>query len=177
MKASLAVLLVLLQLTALPVYAAFYQWTDEKGVVHLTDDRDKIPRKYRGRVKELQLPENAAPAPAPAPAPAAAPQPAPQPSEQLSRPGGQDQSWWRGRFAALRGELKSLEDALPQKQEKLSELRRERRIYTRARDRVAVNAMNAEIAADEVRISELRRQLEELEQEAARAGVPAEWRR
>jgi len=181
MKASSLVLLVLLQLTALPVYAAFYQWTDDQGVVHFTDDRDKIPKQYRNRAKEPRIPKGTAPAPARAPAPAPAPQPAPELSpqvlEQLARPGGHDESWWRGRFAALRRELKGLEDGLLQKQEKLIELRRERRIYSRTRDREAVNAMDAEITGDEVRIAQLRRQLEELELDAAKAGVPAEWRR
>lgn len=178
MKASSLVLLVLLQLTALPVYAAFYQWTDDKGVVHFTDDRNKIPKQYRSRAKEPRIPKGTAPAPARAPAPAPAPQPvSPQLLEQLARPGGHDQSWWRGRFAALRRELKTFEDGLPRKQEKLIELRRERRIYTRTRDREAVNAMDAEITADEVRIARLRQQLEELELDAAKAGVPAEWRR
>lgn len=177
MKASSLILLVLLQLTALPVYAAFYQWTDDQGVVHFTDDRDKIPKQYRNRAKEPRIPKGTAPAPAPAPAPQPAPELSPQVLEQLARPGGHDESWWRGRFAALRRELKGLEDSLPLKQEKLVELRRERRIYFRTRDREAVNAMDAEITGVELRIAQLRRQLEELELDAAKAGVPAEWRR
>lgn len=187
MKALWPVLLVLLQLTPLPVYADFFQWTDDKGVVHLTDDRNKIPKKYKNRVKEPHIPKTPAPVPAPArapmpapataPASAAEPQPAPRLQEELARPGGHDESWWRGRFAGLREQIKAIEEALPQKQAKLVELRRERRIYTRSRDREAVNAMDAEIAADEVRINQLRQELEELELEAAKAAVPVEWRR
>jgi uncharacterized protein YukE len=33
-----------------------YQWTDDKGVVYITDDRDKIPKAYRD--KALKLPQS-----------------------------------------------------------------------------------------------------------------------
>ena len=42
---------------------------------------------------------------------------------------------------------------------------------------MAVNAMQAEISADEARLSELLNQSAALEREATSAGVPAEWRR
>ena len=92
-------------------------------------------------------------------------------------PEGHGESWWRKRFALLREELQALESGLSQKQTQLVQLRRKRAIYVRARDREAVNAMQAEIAADEVRIAELLNQLAALELEATREGVPAEWRR
>jgi predicted nucleic acid-binding Zn-ribbon protein len=85
--------------------------------------------------------------------------------------------WWRQRFAALRSELKALQDGVAQKQTRLVELRRERRIYTRARDREAVNLLTDEISADEVRINQVMKQIDELEQDATRAAVPMEWRR
>lgn len=66
---------------------------------------------------------------------------------------------------------------MAQKQLRLDELRRERRIFTRARDREAVNLMAAEISQDEVRINELLIRIDELEQQATRAAVPMEWRR
>jgi DNA repair exonuclease SbcCD ATPase subunit len=30
-----------------------YQWTDDKGVVHITDDRDKVPKAYRDKALKL----------------------------------------------------------------------------------------------------------------------------
>ena len=176
MKAVLFALFLLLQAPAPPAHAAFYQWTDGKGVVHLTDDLDTIPKRYRDRAKTLKsLPKG----PAPAGPAATAPRPPspPQETKPQPSPGGHPELWWRQRFASLRGEIKTLEDALPQKEAKLVELRRQRAIFTRARDREAVNAMAAEISSDEARLFELRKEVEALEQEASRAGVPPEWRR
>ncbi len=51
-----------------------YEWTDDKGVVHLTDDPGQVPRKYRGnslkksaepRREEGEKPEGGAVRPAP----------------------------------------------------------------------------------------------------------------
>lgn len=37
-----------------------YRWTDEKGVVHFTDDASKIPEPYSGRVGRIEIPEEMA---------------------------------------------------------------------------------------------------------------------
>lgn len=176
MKLVIPVLLLLI-LSAVPrVYAAFYQWTDDDGVIHLTDSRKKIPKKYQKKAKELNPPGNSAPA-APAASAPKGPEELPPAAAAPPTPGGHPESWWRERFASLRSELKTLQEGLPLKEVRLAELRRERRIYFRARDREAVNEMEAAISADEVRIAEVTRELETLEAEAARSGVPAEWRR
>jgi len=68
-----ALCILMLSLLILPcANAAFYQWTDEAGVVHMTDDPDKVPKQYRDKARRLQLPDSP-PAPAAAPAPQAAP--------------------------------------------------------------------------------------------------------
>lgn len=177
MRFALLVLLVVLSSAASFAQAAFYEWIDADGVVHITDNRNKIPKKYQPKARRLELPEELGPAMAAPPAPQAPTQPPTRASGPQTEPGGHTQMWWRERFASLRSELEKLQGALPQKEAKLVELRRQRVIFTRARDREAVNAMESEISADEARITELRSQIEALDQEAARAGVPAEWRR
>jgi len=155
--------------------AAFYQWLDAQGVTHFTDNPERIPAKYRSHVKELQLADEPAQAPAPqtqAPAQVAAPRPVPHAVEY----GGHGEGWWRSRYASLRQELKGLEDGLAGKQARLSELRRKRVVYMRAQDREAVNSMQAEISTGELRISELQKDLADLERRATEAGVPSEWR-
>ena len=174
MKTTLFVLLILFHCAPGLSHAAFFQWSDQDGVVHLTDDPKKIPKIYRDKAKRVEIPdpprrpENAAPAPQAAPQ-ASAPEP--------PAPGGHDERWWRNRFAALRQELETVQDARARKEEKLVLLQRERRIYHRTRDRKAVNDMQAALTADEFRIGELLSRLAELELEATRAGVPAEWLR
>lgn len=174
-KAYVPVLLVLLQAAALPARADFYQWTDAQGVIHLSNDRDNIPGKYRKRARRVQ--DAAPPAVSPKPAggdPGAAPA---EPAGQPILPGGHPESWWRERYFALRSDIAALEQGLPGKRVRLLEVQRERRIFMRARDREAANALESEIGRDETRIVELNKMLDALEAEAARAGVPLEWRR
>ena len=170
MKTASLVVLLLLPLLASPTQAAVFQWIDDAGVVHFTDDAKSIPAKYRSKTRTLELPE-AAPA-------GASQQPAPQlPEPRAAFAGGHSEGWWRQRFAALKGEVKLLQDGLQTKQAKLVELRRARTIYQRGRDREAINALEAEMAADEKRIADLLKQLDVLDQEATRQAVPGEWRR
>ena len=174
MKTAFIVLLMLFHLVPPCANAYFYQWTDAGGVVHLTDDLDKIPKPYQNKAKRLDVPDQAKPPKGGAPVPQAAPRAsAPKPPT----PGGHDESWWRGRMNALRSDLKALQSARSQKEDQLIKLQRERRIFQRSRDREAVNAMQAKVSADEARISALLNQIDLLESEAARAGVPAEWLR
>jgi len=55
---SLAVALVFLALAALPALAQLYTWTDEKGVVHMTDRKDKVPA---GKGTEIKTPSSSVP--------------------------------------------------------------------------------------------------------------------
>ena len=116
MKSTLFFVVLLLQLYATPVQAAYYQWVDEAGVTHFTDDPDSIPSRYQKRAKKLALPDEPAPARAApgaqAPAPLAAPEGA---APARGSFGGHGEQWWRDRFAALRDEERALLAALPAK--------------------------------------------------------------
>jgi hypothetical protein len=155
--------------------ADFYQWTDAQGVVHLTDDRRKIPKRYQGKAERLDVPDTPS-KPAAAPEPRAA-SPAPEAQSRPPAPAGRDEAWWRGRYNTLRAELKMLQDARAQKEQRLVKLRRERAIFQRARDREAMNLLQGQINSDEARISQVLARLSDLEAEATRAAVPNEWRR
>ena len=76
-----------------PVYAGpIYKWTDEKGVVHFSDDLGKVPPAYRNRVEtekweDIQKPE------APPPAPPKTPL---QKGEEVRTDNyGQDEAYWK----------------------------------------------------------------------------------
>jgi hypothetical protein len=45
-------------------WATVYQWTDSQGIVHMTDDPDKVPAKYRKvlKTREMDTRENVLPA-------------------------------------------------------------------------------------------------------------------
>jgi uncharacterized protein DUF4124 len=155
---------------------ATYEWTDDAGVVHFTDDKGNIPQKFLKKVKELNTgsDENVQ-APA-APAPQSTPPEASSPARGATLYGGYGERYWRTRFATLRGEIKSLEDSLPAMQNDLDKLRRKRVVYGRASDRVAVEKAAQAIAKNEERLKELQEQLKNLDNEASQADVPSEWR-
>jgi hypothetical protein len=158
--------------------AALYQWKDDRGVINFTDNPDSIPAKYRKRVKkrpsiniedaesagqqeEGESPQVAEPAPT---------------YENQALYGGHNEDWWRSRFNSQRDELKRIQDGLPAKKEELDAARRKMAIYAYPRYRKAYYDLLADIEKDNARIKELNNQLESLDNEASRAGVPMDWR-
>ena len=49
----LAAILVLSQAFVVPSHADIYRWEDESGIIHFTDDLSSIPKKYRGKSREI----------------------------------------------------------------------------------------------------------------------------
>ena len=78
-----------------------YQWVDEKGTVHFTDDVGKIPEKYQDQVKKKESPREPAPAPTPTPPsssrpPVGKPLPPPQATGVEKKDIlGRGEDWWR----------------------------------------------------------------------------------
>jgi hypothetical protein len=150
--------------------AGVYEWTDSQGGVHFTDNVDKIPPKYRNSAREMEL----QPLIEIKSEPAAAVTPSMQNSPSTN--GGHDEMWWRSSYRTLRDEMKSIQDNLPKKRDKLTELRRKRAIYSKPSGRTAYYDKMNEIEQDEARITELQKQIAELDVNAAKAGVPLGWR-
>jgi hypothetical protein len=152
-------------------HGGIYRWTDRDGGVHFTDNQGKIPADFRNSAREvdvtpsIQVPEQAAESPPPTTPPV------------VSSFGGHNEVWWRSSFNSLREKIKLLQDGLPGKKERLSELRRKRVLYTRTRDRIAYNQLDGEIKRDEEEVTRLQQRLKDLDDEASNAGVPMEWRR
>jgi len=173
-------LFILTFIFSLTAGAAMYEWTDNKGVVNFTDNPDKIPAKYLKKVKKRPSITGDQTGSSPAEktqekAPAASGQePDTQKIEKLY--GGHEQIWWRSRFSDIRNELKAVQEGLLGKKEELVGLRRQMTIYNYGRDRKAYYDKLAEIEKDETREKELNEQLNSLDIEASKAGVPAEWR-
>ncbi len=159
--------------SALSSYATVYEWMDDKGGSNFTDDLDKVPPKYRQKVKKQEV-ETRGEVRAPSPQ-----QPAEQPSPpavSTDLPGGHDQLWWSSQFSAIRKEMKALADNLPSKRDNLAILRHKRVVYQRGSDRKAYFDLKSEIERDEARLKELQDSLAGLEAEADRLAVPKEWR-
>ncbi len=93
--------------------AASYQWRDDQGVTHFTDDADRVPEKYLNRAREIQSVAGEKKTASPTPpaikgegAPAAAPAPTPPEGDRAST------------------ELNQLREDLAAKQAELARLRR-----------------------------------------------------
>ncbi|KAF0220080.1 MAG: hypothetical protein FD174_1525 [Geobacteraceae bacterium] len=152
-----------------------YEWLDDQGVVHFTDAPAKIPDKYRKRVKvresvkgeEIRVPPAQEKQPS---------EPAGSAPMEQQLYGGHDMSWWRMSYESLRDEIKSIQDGLLEKRDRLAALRHRRIVYQKGSDRAPYNELKAEIERDEARMTELQEKIATLDAEASRAGVPSGWR-
>ena len=180
------VVTVLLLAAVSAAWGSTYEWVDSSGVTHFTDNPDSVPAKYRSRIRVLDSvkPEEQSTPPSqqtePAdektgPAtPAAGGRKGTPPPKPLR--GGRTEDGWRAAFSDLRLQIKNIEEALPDKRQRLIELHRQRILYTKARDRVAYNDLDEEIQRDETRLKDLRQQLDILTKEADMNDIPMEWR-
>jgi chromosome segregation ATPase len=150
--------------------AGVYEWTDSQGGVHFTDNADNIPAKYRNKAREKEL--------QPAIEIKSEPAQAVTTAEKNSPPtyGGHDETWWRASYSGLREEMKNIQDNIPEKRAKFTALRRQREIYQKTSGRIAYYDMLKEIERDEARVKELQKELADLDDKAAKAGVPLAWR-
>jgi hypothetical protein len=155
-------------------WATVYEWVDVGGVVHMTDDPDKVPEKYRGvmKVKEIDPRANTIPADRPQ-IPAASPGAGQQETDLR---GEHTRGWWTATFKDARDNLKRLADEIAVKKTNLENLRRQRTLYQKPSDRAAYYALLDDIAAQEERAKELQKNLDDLGSKADASGVPESWR-
>ena len=79
-------------LLVLPASADIYRWEDENGVIHFTDDPSAIPKKYRGKAREIQKTPPGARQPShstvggPSPPQGSSPSPSPANGKTIGRP-------------------------------------------------------------------------------------------
>ena len=128
-------LFILVGMLSLPFVAGgqeTYQWVDEKGTVHFTDDVSQIPEKYQDQVKKRKAPPEPKPSPVPKPSPSIRidrDRVPPEPEAEKKDILGRGEGWWRNKAsewkqklikaqkdystaqAALKAKEKELEDA------------------------------------------------------------------
>ena len=129
-------LFILVGMVILPFVAGgqeIYQWVDEKGTAHFTDDLGQIPEKYQDQVKKKKAPEEPSPAPTPTPTPSPPMRPPqgkapPEPFVEKKDILGRGEDWWRDKamewkqrltkadkdYAAAESALKAKEKELEQ---------------------------------------------------------------
>jgi len=165
--------LVALLFAVSPAFADLYQWTDQQGVVHITDSLEKVPQAYRGKVRVIKEGVKEA---GPALETTTPPPLTTEPGAELY--GDQTLEWWRQSFNRKRTDIDQLQSSINAKTEFMTLFESGRRvgqIYTP--DQVArYNLYRSEMPEDLRRLSELREEYEELQRRATIAGVPREIR-
>ena len=168
---SVLLMVCVMVMAAASANGEIYKWTDSQGGEHFTDNSDKIPAKYRHKAREMDV----SPVIQKTEQATSAEQKTATPAEEKLF-GGHNEKWWRSRYKALRGEMKGIQDNLPEKRDRLNELRRQLYTFSKPSGRIAYNDMYAEIGKDEARITDLQKQLQDLDTSAAKSGVPLDWR-
>jgi len=163
------------------VYAqTVYKWTDEKGVIHFSDDLDGVPPAYRGRVEvekgeDIRKPEASSPVPSGTLL---------QNKEEGQRDiYGQDEAYWKGKvrpwkeqlqeatenYERVRGEyMKQAEGLDPSNFGKMSLTQ-----YQMLSSRLKV--LNEEMAKYQAQMDEANKMLDKIAKEAEEAKADPEW--
>jgi Domain of unknown function (DUF4124) len=171
-----------------------YQWEDDQGGIHFTDNADKVPAKYRTNVRQRES-MNADERSTVTPAPHAEPLQEVQQKQRVEELfGGQPLSYWRQRFGVLEREIAAASARLSEKQAALQKAHHAYRVslgstQVKNKDSVKSYALNtigakrkayydlqAEVADEEAKVKELQGQLATLQAEATAAGLPADLR-
>lgn len=155
-----------------PASAQVYQWEDEEGTVHLADDLQKVPDRYRERAREIILPkEKKGSASSPESPEDAGPF---IPSEKVDRQ-GHNREWWQARLKEWQGKKAKAERQLAEANGRLGEIRRVNPSVALMQEEAAVRE---EIRRREEELREAERVLnEQLPEEARKAEAPPGWLR
>lgn len=166
-----------------PSDSGAYQWVDDNGTVHFTDNSMNIPQKKMNKVRRrASLKGSVSPSSPPHESSSAGATIRLKPMMY----GGHDENWWRGRFAGLGAQIQKIKDAIPEKEARLRELHF-KKVASNAvgmsagvsgnprQNKTAYLSLHAEIKADEERMASLEKELEDLKREASSFGVPQAW--
>lgn len=150
-----------------------YQWTDEKGIVHITDNLGNVPEKFRERAKQSELiPEKEGIGAVPE-----------REAEPYQPEIGNEQrlkAEWQQRFKDARSRLEKAEARRIQLEKEKADLFAAWGSYALApiANRQRAEEIDAELEEVQKEIDEARRYIEiTLPDEARKAGVPPGWLR
>lgn len=168
MKKLLVAMLLLYPLSAL---AQTYEWTDQQGNIHFTDDRGNIPKKYRKKAKVLGE-DSGQPVISETTEPAKGKGKGEEGEKEKGKGkslyGGRDESAWRNDFRASKSAVQQTESEIAELNKRLGD--------TSKMSRSEYLTIQATITHLQSRLETQQKKLEQLNQAADRAGVPAELR-
>lgn len=173
MKPTLFVLLVLLLCSSTAI-GQLYEWVDDNGSVNFTDDPDRVPARYRKRVKAREETLKAEPKPAESTKPQSPPQQEPQVKSGPKLYGGQRLAWWQSSYAGRVSRVEALKADLARLKEEQLVARRKKVTLSRLMDRKALVDKTEEVAAKEAEVRSAEKDLADFRALAESAGLTAD---
>jgi len=162
-------------------YADLYQWSDERGRLHITDSMEKVPSKYRGEVKVFKGGPSESPAPEEG-VDGAQTDSGTAPAVEGEQPdeiyGEETLEWWIQSLQKKSSEISELQASVATKTsfvELFESGRRFGQIYD-SKDVAKYEAFKKELPVELKELSALKEEYEDLQGKAVRAGVPKEIR-
>jgi len=171
MKLKTSVLLVAIFLLSTAAMADIYKWTDERGVVHITDDPGRIPEAMRDKVKVYRTKHRR---PAPEEKKISIPPTELPKAAKKELYGGHPLEWWKEKFDRINEEIDDLMVEIDTKEKYISIFEGGRRFgqIFGERESATYRRYKKELVEDEKRLGELKDELDELRRQARLAGVP-----
>ena len=158
-------------------WATVYEWIDNQGVVHLTDDPVRVPEAYRKTMKKRDINPELNTIPGSGEQSRSQTMGGPSSRDQeFELLGGHNKGWWQFAFREARDSIAELDAKIAAQKQALERLHRQRILYQKSSDRVAYYELKDEIEANEVQLKESQKKLDDLEGSADAAGVPQDWR-
>lgn len=155
-----------------PEGPGIYSWTDKDGNVHITDSLEKVPQRYRSKVKVRKATE-----------PERSDEAAPlkvyeKPQSEIEFYGDHPLDWWKEVFRKLQNDIGSLESGIAAKRQFVELFEKGARMGQRyeSKDIDSYEQYKKGLPADEARLDSLRVDLDELRRKARIAGVPKSLR-
>ena len=153
-----------------------YRWTDDDGVVHVTDDRSQIPDKYweEERVKKEEIePSTNETQPVKPPA-ISKPTETPKEGDIREMFGDYPLEWWIYKFRDIRKNIAESQERVDREKNFVTVFeggRRYGKIYTKE-ETAQYESYKADIPVTEENLKNLNNELEELQRKARIYGVP-----
>jgi hypothetical protein len=156
--------------------ATIYRWTDNKGIIHMTDEAEKVPPAYRDQAKKETFEDSPKSAVVP---PSGL---VPEKSEVGSfSPLSQNEAYWRDRARPWNqklAEAKTNYENVNQKYQEKSEQLSQKRFGSRTQykmDIVELDKLNVERKKYETEMNEASDMLKKISREAEEARANPEW--
>lgn len=151
-----------------------FQWTDEKGIEHITDSLGVVPERFRSTVRRMESPQGSDPGPADGASQGYVP-------SSLDAGNEAQKAYWQQRMRDAKMRLMQAENRYRSLEKERSDLLATwgAGVYAPPQDVLdKLAAIDREMAAAQKEIADARNFVEEqLPDEARRAGVPPGWLR